>query len=83
MAVRVQRTSLKTCALVKMKVEVLADCAFSCLPASLKRLTANVPAQIVPWLHLWLEDMILKELHTGIPFGKGLRFGKGVESLVE
>lgn len=75
--------SLKTCALVKMEVEVLADYAFGCLPATLKSLTANAAARIVLWLHLWLEDMILKELHTGIPFGKDLLFGKDMESLLE
>lgn len=83
MAMRVERTSLKTCALVKMEVEVLADCAIGCLPVILKSMTANVAAQIVLWLHLWLEDMILKELHTGIPFGKGLLFGMDMENLLE
>lgn len=38
--------------------------AFGCLPATLKSMTANTAAQIVLWLHLWLEDMILKELHA-------------------
>lgn len=75
--------SLKTCALVKMEAEVLADCAFGCLPATMKSMTANVAAQIVLWLYLWLGDMILKELHAGIPFGKGLLFGKDMESLLE
>lgn len=64
MAVRVERMSLKTCVLVKMEVEALADCAFGRLPATLKSMTANTAAQIVLWLHLWLEDMILKELHA-------------------
>lgn len=83
MAMRVVRTSLKTCALVKMEVGVLAGCAFGCLPETLKSMTANVAAQIVLWLDLWWEDRILKELHTGIPFGKGLLFGKDMESLLE
>lgn len=74
----VERMSLKTCTLVKMEVEVLAVfCAFGCLPATLKSLTANVAAQIALWLHLWLKHMILQELHTGIPFGKGLLFWQG------
>lgn len=83
MAARAERMSLKTCALVKMEVEVLADGAFGCLPATLKSMTASVAAQIVLWLYLWLEDKILKELHTGIPFGKGLLFGKDMESPLE
>lgn len=53
------------------------------MPATLKSMTANVAAQIVLWLHLRLEDMILKELHIGIPFGKDLLFGKDMESLLE
>lgn len=65
-----------------MEVETLADRVFGCLPATLKSMTANAAAWIVLWLHLWLEDMILKELHAGIPFGKGLLFGKDVYSLL-
>lgn len=74
---------MKTCALVQMEVEALADSAVGCLPATLKSMTANTAAQIVLWLHLWLEDMILKERHVGIPFGEGLLFGKDLESLLE
>ena len=66
-----------------MEVEVLADSALGCLPATLKSMTASMAAQIVLWLYLWLEDKTLKELHTGIPFGKGLNFGKDMESPLE
>lgn len=83
MAVRAARTSLKTRALVKMEVGVLAGRTFGRLPATLKSVTANVAAQIVLWLDRWWEDRVLKELHTGIPFGKGSLFGKDMESLLE
>lgn len=62
---------------------VLADCMFGCLPASLKTMTVREAAQIVLWLDHWLEDVILKEVHTGIPFYQSLLFGKAVGSLVE
>lgn len=83
MARRAARTSLKTCAPVRMEAGVLAGCAVGRLPATLKSMTANAAAQIVFWLGLWWEDRTSKELHTGIPFGKGLLFGKDVESLLE
>lgn len=44
---------------------------------------ASEAAQIVLWLGQWLEDVILKEVHTGIPFGQSLLFGKVEGSLVE
>lgn len=44
---------------------------------------ASEAAQIVLWLGQWLEDVILKEVHTGIPFGQSSFFGKVEGSLVE
>lgn len=68
---------------MKMETGVLADCMLGCLPARLRSVTVREAAQIILWLNNWLEDMILKEVHTGIPFGQSLLFGKTVGSLVE
>lgn len=87
MALRVERKSLKICALLKMETGVLADCSLGCLPVRLKSMSASKrarkDAQIVLWRDCLLEDMILKEVHTGIPFGQSLLFGKAEGSLVE